>query len=869
MPIEAGRIFVFSFFIFLTSLFSAKSLYSQVKSDCVLRGQDTLLTTGVTLKKCLDLATLNTKTVVIPANVTKIDKSGFSLCESSQQEGGLADIVYIMDQSGSMAINYIWISPDLRDTVLLEGLGGCTIMRDADKNGFGTVTLPNDAGTRQVPRLNPAKSLAGCNSFSGDPYTQRAVAFKQAIDFQAARAPSSMAGFIGFAANVLDQTRPLVLNSTANVNRVKGNIVPKSSGGTNYKAPLDSAKKWLLNPVISPNPSKAIIFLSDGRPTGTDSANYVNVLDANYPQMPGIMPPIYGIFMGQPKADTLKLSDMSKQTGGQFFLIPPSRPDSLQAVVARILNIILRQYQPNGASLTNNALAPPVTATARAGDFQRQDDGSWLMNLDQQIPLFAQNSNAMTLATELRETNTGVLVPKSTLFTLSTTGPDESVNRNLPGTQFSIVCHDLPPPINPVKVAYIKDTDGDGAGDKVFFVFTRPLTALPTSIDTIYWNRVAPGFSNKAPPILSFLIGSGNTVVIADLTASQFPKGLTFIPAGEVPIAVLPAGGVLLGQRPAINDSMGPIIDSVIARPFNNAKAIKGEDLNLDTLLIFVSEPMLSENTWDGLLLFSKPVNGQCTDFEHALAVKPYKQPTQDPGKQKFTFIVQAGDGGPTPISGDCMFLNVNGVYTDLRQNDPPILGKIIRGRRPDREIELFRGYPPVVGFTADNPGFILVNNDPRKGNELDYSGKNALGQYVTVWVPPKGFVTAETFHSKIPINPQVLPIGNESQLAVALPKGISTVQVVSTGKYIADISLFDNNGNFVKSFSQAFGYEGELNNRARITNKGLVSYLVWDLKDSKGQKAGQGVFIWKVKFRFENNKEEIQYTKTGVMRHL
>ena len=103
----------------------------------------------------------------------------------------------------------------------------------------------------------------------------------------------------------------------------------------------------------------------------------------------------------------------------------------------------------------------------------------------------------------------------------------------------------------------------------------------------------------------------------------------------------------------------------------------------------------------------------------------------------------------------------------------------------------------------------------------------------------------------------------------MAFPNGYASVQVVSTGKYVVDVSIFDNNGNFVRKFRQAFGYNGELNNRNRISNRGLVSYLVWDLKDYKGQKAGQGVFIWKALFRFDTNKEEVQYTKTGVMRTL
>ena len=849
---------------------AAAGAQAQVKSECSLRGADTLLTSGVTAKKCLDLAGLNAKTVVIPANVTRIDNTGFSLCESSEQSGGQADIAYVMDQSGSMGINFVWISADKTDTLFLESTAGCATLRNADANGFGTLTIPNDAGTRQVPILNPAKLPTGCSSFSGDPYTQRGIAFKGAIDFQAARAPNSTAGFIGFAANVINVVRPLVLSTPANINRVKAAMTPSLNNGTNYSAPLDTAKRWLLTPAVAPNPTKAVIFLSDGLPTAPSNNPdaYLDVLSATYPGMPGTMPPVYGIFMGKPSADTVKLADLSKRTGGIFFLIPPSRPDSLKTVVERVLNVILRQYNPNTASVTNNSIAPAQVGQAGPLDFTRQPDGHWAMTLDKPVGLMAQGDNAIDFKTALIDVNSGTLKPSAISFTLSTTGPDASTNTNLPGTQFSVACVDLPPPINPVKVAYIKDTDGDGAGDKVFFVFTRPLDALPTSIDSIYWNQFAPQFANKGKPTLSFLIASGNTVVIADLTANPYPKGLTSIPAGAKPVGVLPPGGVLLSQRPPIQDSIGPILDSAIIRPFDNSKVQPGAELNMDTIVIYASEGLRTENAWNTLLLWSKSVNGQCSDYVHALVVVPKGQPAQDAGSQTFTILVPTGTGTPTPLAGDCVYLNTVGIYTDFNRNVPPINGIPLKGNRPPKQIELFRGYPPVVGLTANQPGFLVVNNDPRKGDNGDYSTRDSLtGTFITGWIPPVGFVPGAPFNPAVP-PVKTLPAGTETQDITSLPPGIGAVQVVSTGKYVVDINIYDNNGVFVRHLRQAFGYNGELNNRNRISNRGLVSYLVWDLKDKNGQKAGQGVYIWKASFHFETGKEDIEYTKTGVMRN-
>ncbi|MEO7426944.1 MAG: hypothetical protein ABI036_17280, partial [Fibrobacteria bacterium] len=130
------------------ALLAAGYPHAQIKFECSLRGADTVLSTGATVKRCLDLSALDNKTVVIPANVTRIDNTGFALCESSEQSGGQADIVYAMDQSGSMGIKFVWISPDLKDTIWLEGLQGCGLNEQQDAATYGSITIPNDAGTR-------------------------------------------------------------------------------------------------------------------------------------------------------------------------------------------------------------------------------------------------------------------------------------------------------------------------------------------------------------------------------------------------------------------------------------------------------------------------------------------------------------------------------------------------------------------------------------------------------------------------------------------------------------------------------------------------------------------------------------------------
>lgn len=81
------------------------------------------------------------------------------------------------------------------------------------------------------------------------------------------------------------------------MNRIKEAINPSLNNNTNYMVGLDTAKKWLLTPSITSNPTKAIIFLSDGQPTGTNPDGYLEVLKATCAQMPG----------------TIKLSELFQQ----------------------------------------------------------------------------------------------------------------------------------------------------------------------------------------------------------------------------------------------------------------------------------------------------------------------------------------------------------------------------------------------------------------------------------------------------------------------------------------------------------------------------------------------------------------------------
>lgn len=296
----------------------------------------------------------------------------------AQSQARLADIVYACDQSGSMELNFVWISPDERDTVYLSSTTGCGYTSN-DLNGFGTVIVLSELGTRQVRRINPAKPPLGCGEFSGDPFGQRALVMRAAIDFQSSRSPGSRAGYLGFGSGLLGATPPRTLNSAADVDSVKTGIRIQNSGNTNYQIALDQAKRWLTDPDLSPNPAKAVVFLSDGRPTTPDTAGYLEVLSPSYAGAPGPMPPIYGIFIGNPHPDTARLHELSRLTGGRFFLVPPTRPDSLDIVMKQILGIFLNLDATTGAKMG------PEAFTVRTGPITRFSGGTLLFNVGRPV----------------------------------------------------------------------------------------------------------------------------------------------------------------------------------------------------------------------------------------------------------------------------------------------------------------------------------------------------------------------------------------------------------------------------------------------------------------------------------------------------
>ena len=86
---------------------------------------------------------------------------------------------------------------------------------------------------------------------------------------------------------------------------------------------------------------------------------------------------------------------------------------------------------------------------------------------------------------------------------------------------------------------------------------------------------------------------------------------------------------------------------------------------------------------------------------------------------------------------------------------------------------------------------------------------------------------------------------------------------------YTAEVYIFDGIASYVTHFKQKFGYDGEMDQSIRGKPGDLFrqGYLHWNKRSDKGRKAGTGVYIWKIFFKFEDGHKETRIIKTGVYR--
>jgi fibro-slime domain-containing protein len=442
--------------------------------------------------------------------------------------------------------------------------------------------------------------------------------------------------------------------------------------------------------------------------------------------------------------------------------------------------------------------------------------------------------------------------------------------------------------------SYIEDSTQNGRGDRLVIQFPKSLSRLPDSIE-VYWNDQGVEKRVIKSANLYFLPGSNNTVVVASFPKNEYADTLSG--AGNRPHVQLPADALFGNKDVVIEDRIPPTILSAVKHPANVINAKNGDgSANLDTIYLTLSEPLKEGSITQSLLKFDL----NCGAYKDAKPISTSGQPVVlDSGK---TIRVLIDNSVITLNVNSCLYLNQGGDNPPVDLSNNEGIGKVtLKGEDGSRLLTGLRGYPPVAGLDPNDVSWQVAINDSRNGeNESGYAtGLDSLGKPVTnpqqtvtsweiLWVPPvdiedilngKPFIPnkmtdTSTAPKEISLAQKVPGTAGYEGTGTTTPKGsksitqpISIVQVTTTTRYVVDISIFDNLGNFVRHLRQSFGYQGELGNSQRIIPGGFASYLVWDNKDKGGALVGQGAYIWKLTFNFEGKRTQVKYVRTGILK--
>lgn len=341
---------------------------------------DLLSANVVDTSSCIDVSRLDGTVLKVPSATTRISTRGLVLCGKKEQSTDPMDIVYVLDQSGSMT-----------PTSILP-LGSDTLAFSACSAPSTYGPNPSVAYYHGVPVIVISSSdetyaRQYCLS-AGDPTSIRASLIQNAIQQQAKLSPGSRAAWISFSGSY-SATDMVDLSDTAARGALIRTIENKSMGSTFYHDPLGWSRVLLdggtsyagVTTAGSPNKRKAIVMISDGEPDATD--NYLNALNPrdslrdplrqSWRTSAMASPPIYGFLLSETYRPGQALQVLAQRTGGVFTQIPPSNPDSLRRSISQIMGAILGSGRPDSLRIINTSNAQVsngITSGREAGGFR-------------------------------------------------------------------------------------------------------------------------------------------------------------------------------------------------------------------------------------------------------------------------------------------------------------------------------------------------------------------------------------------------------------------------------------------------------------------------------------------------------------------
>lgn len=311
---------------------------------------------------CMDLSRLNGATIRVPSVTTRITPEGLNICGVSGSVPPPTDIVYIVDQTGSMSPTFIQVKGT--DTTAWNS---CNYSQNAPTLKMVGTTVFHGTVSSLISPAEPLDSIRASCAVAGDPYSMRSKVVQAAIRTQASEAHQSSAGTINFGPTLLSTQESMTrMTDPIGVTKLLASMPLDSVGGTNYEPALawarillyggHSGASWVP---ASPNWKKAIVMISDGQPTEGNWRNAlgpaVKVLEngKTWTNDAPTIPPVFAIFLGVNQLNGSVLDTLAHVTGGAYYQIPPNKPDSLEQVLRSILGQIIHEGSPQSLTITN------------------------------------------------------------------------------------------------------------------------------------------------------------------------------------------------------------------------------------------------------------------------------------------------------------------------------------------------------------------------------------------------------------------------------------------------------------------------------------------------------------------------------------
>lgn len=260
-------------------------------------------------KGCINLGDLDGDTLRVSRNTTRLSTEGLVLCGSASTVVPGTDIVYLLDNSGSMS--------------------------------------------------------------GSDPTNQRGIILQDALALHNQAAPGSHAAYIPFTGSGnYSPTQLYSLSNPVEFADLTNSINAVSGGDTYYARPLGWARALLQGAksgtqvqAPSQNKNKAIIMISDGVPGDASASLSVlrpgattTHLNSTWTLPADSSVPVFG-FMITTSNDAMTMGkalyDITQATRGEFIVIPPNDPDSLRSAMMTVLGSIVARARPDTLGITN------------------------------------------------------------------------------------------------------------------------------------------------------------------------------------------------------------------------------------------------------------------------------------------------------------------------------------------------------------------------------------------------------------------------------------------------------------------------------------------------------------------------------------